>query len=175
MSPALIGNDWTLLDESGASAVTFTSFLGIDFRSEGQALSYPIEDGGFANYNKVDSPLEIRVTLATQGDDADFEHILNKLDEYAHNAVTLSISTPSALYEGMTLETYSYRRNRESGAGMLTVELTLVEVREVETQVTTTTISKPQNATSSSKVNTGKTQAQEQTQESGSVLYSLLS
>jgi alpha-L-fucosidase len=170
MSQAMaVGGEWTLLDEGGGTAVTFTSFVDIDLRNEGQALSYPIEEGSFANYNKVDTPLDIRVTLATQGSNADFEYILAKLDEYKREAVKLSVSTPSALYESMTLETYSYKRSREANAGMLTVELSLIEVREVQTQVTTTVISKPKNPTSSGKTNTGKTQ----TQESGSVLYDI--
>jgi hypothetical protein len=150
--------DWTLLDEGGGMLVAFTSFLDIDLKSEGQALSYPIEEGGFANYNKVESPLDIRVTLSTQGTDSDFEYILSTLDEYRRDAVKLSVSTPTRLYESMTLEAYSYKRARDAGAGMLTVELSLVEVREVETQVTTSVGTSPKNPTSSSKVNTGRTQ-----------------
>lgn len=152
--------EWTILDEAGATALTFTSFVDIDFRSQGQALSYPIEEGGFANYNKVTSPLDISVTLATQGSDSDFEYILNKLDEYRQKAVKLAVSTPSALYEGMTLESYSYKRTREAGAGMLAVELSLVEVREVETQATAPVITRPKNPTSADNANTGKTQPQ---------------
>jgi hypothetical protein len=158
MSRTVYGGEWTLLDERGGSAVAFTSFLDIDLKNAGQALSYPIEEGSFANYNKVESPLDMRVSLATQGTDADFEYILTKLDEYKREAVKLSVATPARLYESLTLETYSYKRGREAGAGILTVELTLVEVREVETQVTTTVVTKPKNPTSSGKANTGKTQ-----------------
>lgn len=154
------GSEWTLLDEGGGTAVTFTSFVDIDYRNEGKALSYPVEEGSFANYNKVENPLDIRVTLAVQGLDSDFEAILAKLDEYKAEAVTLSVSTPAALYEKMTLEAYAYKRSRENNAGMLVVELSLVEVREVETQVTTTVITKPKNPTSASKTNTGKTQTE---------------
>ena len=43
---------------------------------------------------------------------------------------------------------------------MLTVELHLVEVREVESQTTNVEVSSPKNPTSSGKVNTGKKQTQ---------------
>lgn len=151
--------EWTLLDEAGATALTFTSFIDIDFKNDGQALAYPVELGSFAQYNKVRTPLSIRVTLGLQGTDVDFEYFLLKLNEYQSGAVKLAVSTPSALYESLTLESYSYKRSRENGAGMLTVELSLVEVREVETQVTTTVISRPKNPTSADKTDTGKTQA----------------
>lgn len=153
-------SEWTLLDERGATAITFTSFIDIDVRNEGQALSYPVEEGGFANYNKVQSPLNIRVTLAVQGDEEDFDYTIYKLDEYTEGAVKLSVSTPATLYEDMTLESYSHKRTRENNAGLLTVELNLVEVREVRTQVSTTVITKPKNPTSASAENTGKTQTE---------------
>ena len=153
--------EWTLLDEDGGTSVTFTSFIDIDYRNEGQALSYPVEEGGFANYNKVATPLDIRVTLAAQGTESDYEDMLLRLDEYQKRAVVLYVVTPARLYKNMTLETYSYKRGRDAGAGMLSVELSLIEVREVATQTTTTVISKPKNPTSAGKANTGKTQTQD--------------
>lgn len=154
----MIGEQWTIIDESGSTAITFTSFIDIDVKNEGQALSYPVEEGGFANYNKVQSPLDIRVTLSTQGTDADFEYILDTLNNYQANPIKLFISTPSAYYGPVTLEAYMNKRTRESGAGQLTVELGFIEVREIETQVSTTVITRPRNATSADKSNTGKTQ-----------------
>lgn len=164
---AFLGDgDWTLLDKYGLTAVSFTSFIDIDIRNEGKALSYPVELGGFANYNKVQSPLGVGLTLAIQGDADDFAYILYQLDEYKKDAVKLTVVTPPAVYESMTLESYSHMHSRENNAGMLTVELSLVEVREVETQVTTTVVTKPKNATSAANTNTGKTQT-------SSVLYSI--
>lgn len=164
---------WTLLDESGATAVTFTSFINIDYRNEGRALSYPVEQGSFASYNKTQNPLDIRVTLSAQGTNADFEYILLQLDDYQKQAVRLSISTPAALYENMTLESYSYRRGQDNNAGILTVELNLVEVREVETQVKTTVITSPKNATSSGKTNTGRKQAGSAAQEITKAIFGI--
>lgn len=157
----MIGGEWTLLDEDGQTAVNFTSFVSIDFQSAGKVASYPVEKGSFADYNKTQEPLDIRVVLAVQGTPSDFDYTLSRLAEYKNGTVKLSVSTPDALYESMTLETYSYKRDNDSGSGMLTVELTLKEVREVETQVTTTVVTKPKNPTSASKANTGKTQGED--------------
>lgn len=149
---------WTILDENGSNFVEFTSFIAVDIRNEGQALSYPVEEGGFMNYNKVQTPLDIRVTLATQGEPYDFETILKTLEEFQRDAVKVSVVTPSEFYASMTLEAYTYKHTRESGAGQLTVELSLIEVREVQTRVTTTVITRPKNPTSTGNTNTGKTQ-----------------
>ena len=155
------GEEWTILDEDGAKAVTFTSFIDLDVKNEGKALSYPIEEGGFANYNKVQTPLDISVTLATQGTEDEFEQILATLDEYQEKPIKLFDVTPSKFYGPVTLESYSNRRTRDDGAGQLTVELQFVEVREAETQVTTTVVTKPKNPTSANNVDTGKTEPQE--------------
>lgn len=153
---------WTLLNENGSTAIEFTSFISIDYRNEGQAVAYPIEEGSFVNYNKTANPLNIIVTLAVSGRNDQLEQILVRLDEYQSQAIKLSVSTPVALYESMTLESYSYTRTQERNSDMLTVELSLVEVRDITTQVTTI-ISKPRNATSSSKENTGRKQPNAQT------------
>ena len=157
----MIDSEWTIIDEDNQTTIGFSGFMDIDVRNEGQALSYPVEKSSFADYNKVQSPLEIRVNLSKQGDDSEIESIINQLDDYQQKAVLLSVSTPSMLYEGMTLESYSYKRTNNQNTCLLVTELVLKEVREVETQVTTTVITKPKNATSSGKVNTCKTQSSE--------------
>lgn len=154
----MINQQWTLLAEGGGQLVQFTSLLDIDILHEGQALSYPIEKGAFMSYNKVQSPLDIRVTLAKMGLPSEFSDILKTLDKYQTEALKLSAVTPSAYFDSLTLQSYSHRHEHRRNANMLTVELHLVEVREVESQTTNVQISKPKNPTSSGKVNTGKKQ-----------------
>lgn len=153
-----INGEWGLLDEKGASVVSFTSFIDISVRNEGQALSYPVEEGSFTNYNKVESPLDISVTLATQGSESDFEFILVKLDEYKREAVTLSVITPALLYRNMTLKSYSYERKQENNAGMLSVQLDLVEVRK-SGQEGSALVSRFKNPSSASPIHTGHASA----------------
>ncbi len=158
MSRMFTQGEWTLLDEDGATAVSFTSFLDIDVRNSGQALSNPVEQGGFIHYNKTQEPRAIEVNLAAQGAESDFEYMLQKLDDYRNRAVRLSVSTPSALYENMTLQSYTYKRGRENNAGSLCVALSLVEVREVQTQTAATAMGRPKNPSSSDRVNVGRVQ-----------------
>ena len=165
--------EWSLLDENGGTAVNFTSFIDIAYNNEGQVLTYPVEEGSFANYNKLESPLDIHVNLAAQGTESDFEYILSRLDEYKRQAVKLSVSTPARVYENMTLKGYSYKRGKDSGAGMLNVELALVEVREVAARVGMTALGRPRNPTSASRVNMGKTQSTDPDAEMEALLNSV--
>ena len=145
--------EWTLLDEDGETAVFFTSFIDLVYTSSGVVASYPAEEGSFVSYNKTSKPLDIKVTLAMQGTNEEFEAALCALDTYRAEAVTLSVASPAALYEDMTLETYTYTRSQSAGARILKVTLTLKEVREAKTVYST-----PQNPTSTPNVSTGRTQ-----------------
>lgn len=124
---------WSLVDEDGAAPIAFTSFLSASVKDGGGVVSAPLEQGGFAAYNKTESPLEAAVSLAVQGDDAELQAVLDALRELKADTRLCSLVTPEAEYPSLTLESYNYSRTREAGLGLLTVELQLKEVRQVET------------------------------------------
>lgn len=162
---------WTLQSEGGGTAVNFDVFLSMDFSGENQVAHEPIEQGGFASYNKQDSPKEIAVELACTGLYMTQQPVLETLDKLAASVQKLSLVTPAAEYKNLNLESYSYARKDDGGAGMLVVELKLVEVREVEVKKKTTASEKPKsegkkgkpiekskNPSNDSKAKTGRTQ-----------------
>lgn len=164
---------WTLQNEGGGTAVDFDVFLSMDFAGENQVAHEPIEQGGFASYNKQDSPKEIAVELACTKMYFSQQPVLENLDKLAHGIQKLSLVTPSSEYKDLNLEGYSYRRTEDSGAGMLVVDLKMVEIREVEVKKKTTAsespksegkqgkpIEKSKNPSNESKVKTGRTQTQ---------------
>ena len=163
---------WTLQNEGGGTAVEFDVFIDMDFSGENQVAHEPIEQGGFASYNKQDSPKEITVTLACTKMYMSQQPVLENIDKLASGTQKLSLITPASEYKNLNIESYSYRRTEDAGAGMLAVELKLVEVREVETKKKTTATEKPKsqnskpiekskNPSNNSKVKTGRTQTKE--------------
>ena len=165
---------WTLQNEGGGTAVEFDVFIDMDFSGENQVAHEPIEQGGFASYNKQDSPKEITVTLACTKMYMSQQPVLENIDKLASGTQKLSLVTPASEYKNLNIEGYSYRRTEDAGAGMLVVELKLVEVREVEVKKKTTAsespksegkqgkpIEKSKNPSNDSKVKTGRTQTKE--------------
>lgn len=163
---------WTLAAEGGGDAVSFDVFCEMECKGENQVAYEPLEKGSFAAYNKQASPLQFRVVLAMTGDAATQQDALDRIEELCNGTELLSLITPQQEYESLNLESYSYRRNETTGASLLTVELMLVEIRQVESAATTVatqsaTGGKPisaanaKNASNTSKVNTGQTQAKE--------------
>lgn len=162
---------WTLATEDGGDAISFDVFCEMECKGENQVAHEPLEQGSFASYNKQASPLEIRVVLAMTGDPASQQEALDRIDELCEGTELVSLITPQQEYQSLNLESYSYRRNETSGASMLTVELALVEIRQVESAATTMATQSPTSKISAgnakeksntSKVNTGKTQTKEQ-------------
>lgn len=161
-----VENEWLLADENGNSLVTFQSFISCEVSDEGEVLKMPTEKGGFADYNKVADSVKIRVNLALQGTDADIQGALTNLKTLKDGTQTFSLVTPTVEYRNMTLESLNYTRKREDGLKVCYVEMTLVEVREVEAQYTATTAKrrltqkKVKRADCASPQATGKTTAQ---------------
>ena len=165
---------WTLQNEGGGTAVEFDVFIDMDFSGENQVAHEPIEQGGFASYNKQDSPKEITVTLACTKMYMSQQPVLESIDKLASGTQKLSLITPASEYKNLNIESYSYRRTEDAGAGLLAVELKLVEVREVEVKKKTTATEKPKsegkqgkpiekskNPSNDSKAKTGRTQTKE--------------
>lgn len=125
---------WTINNASGEQIVGFTSFLAMEFRSEGKAVSAPVEEGSFASYNKTASPLDITVSLGIEGDDSALQQALEAIAKLKAGTELVTLVTPAAEYRDLNLESYSYGHKREDGVGVLWLELSLVEIRQVKTE-----------------------------------------
>lgn len=120
--------------------VDFSSMLEFSAETSTQLPSEPIEQGSFATYNRVIEPVIIRAKLATMGQSDLLQSKLDELKEMASGNKKITVVTPEQKYPNMMLESFDYRRDNNSGVGLLTVELRLKEVREVATAKTTTAI-----------------------------------
>ena len=165
---------WTLQADGGGTAVEFDVFLDMEFTGDNAVAHEPIEEGGFASYNKQDTPKEINVTLACTKMYMSQQPVLENIDKLASGIQKLSLVTPASEHKNLNLEGYSYRRTEDAGAGMLVVELKLIEVREVEIKKKTTAsespksegkagkpIEKAKNPSHDSTAKTGRTQTKE--------------
>lgn len=153
--------DWNIYDQNANPILSYTSFLGVEVQDQGSVVDAPIEEGSFASYNKVQTPFGLRVTVGKDGTRDELEAFLDSLSELKDTATLILVATPGRLYGPATLESLNYRRTVEAGAYALYVELTIVEIREVKTFVTSTVISGPRNPTSAGNTNTGKTQPEQ--------------
>jgi hypothetical protein len=156
---AFVSSAASSLGIPGLSATLSTK--SVDYSKEFKISDFPVEKGGFASYNKVELPATPIVTLCFSGTERERATFLSAIDKAAKSLELYTIATPERNYPDHLIERYTYQRTSQNGATLLTVELTLREVREVEltfTQAETKTPA-PKSESAAPNTNTGKVQA----------------
>lgn len=144
----------------GSSPVLSTNAL--EYQKEMRVSEAPVEEGGFASYNKVELPGRPVVTYCLAGSESDRGSFLNAIDAACKTTDLYSVVTPEATYIGCTLERYGYGRRHDHGATLLTVEIYLVEIRQIQAQFTQSQsqVNTPQNASATPTTDSGIVQSQ---------------
>jgi hypothetical protein len=154
----------TQLGISSGSTVTTTvlSTFSVEWRRETKVSDFPLQNGSFATYNRVQMPSTPKVVLALDGSENDRATFLVALEAACLSTNLYVVSTPEYTFYGYALESYSYSRKASRGVTLLTVEVQLKEVRQVSpnygTVATPSPIVSPQNPASIPPVNGGMQQ-----------------
>lgn len=130
---------WGLYGDDGRQVVVFETFLEITFEHSGQISSFPVEQGGFSSFNKVEKPFEAKIKLAHAGDQASRNVMLSVLERIAGSTELYAVVTPEITYPSANLVKYSYSRGDKNGSSLLIVDLTLSEVRQTAVPLSSAT------------------------------------
>jgi hypothetical protein len=123
------GPKWGLF-LNGKTVAEADSVRSIEFRQDSKLSDYPVQKGAFESYNKVASPFDARLQFTKGGTTSDRAKFLDAIDKAANSLDLYDVTTPEKVYKGANIQRYDYHRTADSGAGLLTVDLWLVEVRE---------------------------------------------
>jgi hypothetical protein len=121
---------WGLYTPRGALALAVDSIFSLEPNREYRLSDYPVEQGGFAHYNKVATPGELRVVVTKGGSDADRAAFLSALDVIVASIDLINVVTPDTAFTDINIFRYDYRRNAQNGVTLLTVELQMLEIRQ---------------------------------------------
>ena len=132
----------SLMGES--NSVAFQSMLEMSASESSSLPEEPIEQGSFASYNRTIEPITMTCRLALQGKPAEIQDVITRLQELKKGTEKLTFILPMASYENMMLESFDYRRDNHSGHNVLMVDVRLKEIREIEDQKTTSSVTEPE-------------------------------
>lgn len=121
---------WGVYLPTGKAAITPDSFIDLDYVNSSRISSYPVEEGSFSSYNKVQNPRDLRVTLAKAGTQADMSDFANALESMEASLDLYTVVTPNRSYTKMNVERCDYRRELRHGAGIIIASLHFVEIRQ---------------------------------------------
>src|SRR6185437_6935495 len=120
---------WGIFAAAGEPLIIADSVLAVDYRREFRISDYPQEQGGFASYNKVQLPADVRVTFTKGGQEFEKAAFLASVDSALDSLDLCYVITPEMNYPNMNVVHYDYRRMARSGASLLIVDVWLEEVR----------------------------------------------
>lgn len=110
------------------------SFIDVEYKQDWPISDYPVEQGGFQSYDKVQLPFAFRVRLAVSGNAAVLQTFLSSIQSIANDVSGLyTIVTPSQIYQSCTVTHYDYQRRAEQGVSLLIVDLWFIQVRQTAT------------------------------------------
>lgn len=144
------------------------SFLSFGFRKEAAIASYPIQRGGFADYDKVQNPFETFVRMSKGGSLQERKRFLDSLDAIIDTTDLYDILTPEKTYISVNVLRYEFVRQGVRGAHFFAeLDLYFQEIRQVSPQYSNTSLVSPssissaQNAEADIVRNIGSVQAQQ--------------
>jgi hypothetical protein len=109
------------------------SIISLDFKKDATVSSYPVEQGGFQSYNKVQTPFEARVRIASGPSKTDRSNLLTTVEALYQSLDTYDVATPEANYSSANVHHYDYQRTATNGAGLIVVDLWLTQIVQTST------------------------------------------
>ena len=145
---------WAVVGNNLLPFVPYTSIGAID---ADKSSKVPTENGQLAAFNIVREPERVNVEFLFNGNYAIQVLALAMLDKRLNSTDTCTIFSPAKIWRNMALDHYDFSRTQTTGACMLTVHASFVEIVSVNLSQQKTSYS-PKRATSANKVNTGQAQ-----------------
>lgn len=115
---------------NGARVMEADTVLGIEYRHESRVANFPMEQGAFSSYDKVEMPFGVRVRLAKGGTETERSDFLAEVETARSSLNLYDVASPEYAFLGTSLTALSYSRHATNGAGLLVVELTFEEIRQ---------------------------------------------
>lgn len=172
---------WGIFDQSNNLVINATSFVKMELGADSDVPTYPMEEGAFQNYNKVNLPYTLKVTVALSG----ALTIANAASAITSGSITgaisgitgstartkfinaaakaqsstdlLNVVTPEITYTDMTITHQEFIRTARKGATLIMLDLWLSHINLSATSSTSNTASI--NGASSQNAGTNQTQS----------------
>jgi hypothetical protein len=133
--------------ESGQSVVEADNVVGFDYRKDWTISDYPVEEGAFQSYDKVELPFDARVKFSCGGSLDTRTAFLKSIEDIAGNLTLYDVVTPTKTYQSCNITHVDYRQTAQNGVGLMVVEVYLQEIRDTATATFSQTAGTDPNST----------------------------
>lgn len=133
---SIIGSEpikWGIFDNGGNLIGDYDSVLAVGYQNDSRISDYPVEQGQFASYNKVDNPFDVNVKLICGGSENRRATFLAACEMVRKSLQGYSVITPTATYQNVNFTSISTENTTQEGANIAIVTLTGREIRNTPT------------------------------------------
>ena len=126
---------WGLFNQDGEPAAPADSVIMVEVGLEARISDYPVEQGGFASYNKVIVPFEIRMVMTRGGSVEDRQDFLKAVQDAWLSTDLYNVITPECVYLDVNVVGVRRAAAADRGGGLMALEITLRKIRQTATLV----------------------------------------
>ncbi|OYW21291.1 MAG: hypothetical protein B7Z52_01065 [Burkholderiales bacterium 12-64-5] len=139
---------WGLYTQGGAVAVPADNVIAVEVALEARISDYPVAPNstdakaspvGFASYNKVIVPFDVRIILTRGGSVDDRTEFLKAAQDAWQSTELFNVVTPEFVYLDVNVVGLRRVAASDRGMGLMTLEMQLRKVRQTATLTFTST------------------------------------
>lgn len=120
---------WGIYDYTGSPILVGQTAFQMQYMREYKVSDYPVEDGAFASYNKVQLPFVGRFTFLQGGSLDDKGNFLIDCENICSDLNLYQLVTPEITYHNVNVTHYDYDRTAAKGVGLMYVEVWVEQIR----------------------------------------------
>lgn len=113
----------------GEPIIIADSVTAFEYKAEWTVSDYPLEQGAFQSYDKVQVPFDVRIRFVAGGSDEDRAALLDSIGAAAASLTLYDAVTPEIVYPSVNITHFDYRRTATNGVGLLAIDVWAVQVR----------------------------------------------
>lgn len=117
----------------GFPVLTYDNQAAFSYSQDWKISTYPVEEGSFTTYDKVQQPSEIRCRFSAGASVLNRQAMLQSIDAVMNTTDLYDVVTPEVTYLGYNFAHRDYDREAAS-VGLIVVDVWLVEVLQTATE-----------------------------------------
>ena len=108
------------------------SFVDMDYKQDWPVSDYPVEQGAFQSYDKVQMPFDIPVRLAFSGAAVQRQQFLSVINTMANSLNLYDVYTPEGAYTSCSVNHVEFHRDA-TRVSMIVVDVWFEQIRQTST------------------------------------------
>lgn len=136
----------------GIPVILADNVVSFEFDQRFTISDYPVEQGGFASFNKVYQPFDIVIRFTAGGDLVNRQAFLDSISAIIGGTALYDVVTADATYLSVSLVGYRYQQTAASGIGLIQVDVAARQVKDASTIALLNALTNPANPADASQI-----------------------